>query len=313
MPAPEVSAIIPLYNKRATIRRAIASALAQRGVTAEIIVVDDGSTDDSATLVEALADTRPDRLVRLVRQENGGPGRARNAGAALARAPLLAFLDADDEWRPGYLAKGLAAMGAHPACVAYACGYDSGDFRDDRPNKVRELGKGEGPCALATDHDGAAIKMHVDALHSSAAIVRQAVFERLGGFYDARRCLYGEDSYLWLQILLAGPIYWDPGELVRFHVEDSALGHAVRRRRRARPISTDAATLREGCPPAYRPSLERAIRAFVDMDLAILASSGAAGEARRLRRLHGLDRPLSRVRDRLRHLRALIGGGLGRS
>ena len=83
---PRFTAILPLYNKASTINRAIASVLSQSVGDVEVIVVDDGSTDGS---VEAI-DKAHLAAIRLVRQDNAGPGRARNAGAALATGELLA-------------------------------------------------------------------------------------------------------------------------------------------------------------------------------------------------------------------------------
>jgi glycosyltransferase involved in cell wall biosynthesis len=268
-----------------------------------VIVVDDGSTDGSADLVEPfLSDAR----VRLIRQKNQGPGRARNVGAAAARGSFLAFLDADDEWRPHFLSAGYAAIATNPACLAYACGYDSGTFREQRPNKVNQLGKAAGPDRLDPDLAGDTIKGHVDALHSSCVLVRSDVFGALNGFYDRDRCLYGEDSYLWLQVLLAGPIYWDPAEHVRFHVEDSALGFATAKRTSARPISLCSAEIARSCPSGYRAALDRVVRTFVEMDLGLLIASGAISQARDLRRLHAVAAPLAAVTDRLRYAKAVL-------
>jgi glycosyltransferase involved in cell wall biosynthesis len=94
-----VSVIIPLYNKRQWIRRAVHSVLQQSFTNFEIIVVDDGSTDRGTLELAGYDDQR----LRRVTQANLGPGAARNRGIAEAKGELLAFLDADDEWLPNYL------------------------------------------------------------------------------------------------------------------------------------------------------------------------------------------------------------------
>ena len=99
-PPPTVSAVIPLYNKGPYIERALRSALAQTLPLREIIVVDDGSTDDGPDRALRLAQNSTN--IKLVRQPNRGPGAARNAGLALAKGKYTAFLDADDEWLPVY-------------------------------------------------------------------------------------------------------------------------------------------------------------------------------------------------------------------
>lgn len=113
------SVIVPLYNKAPLIAATLASALADRSRIHEIIVVDDGSTDSSAAVVASLDDP----LVRLIRQDNGGVSRARNRGIAEARGEWLAFLDADDLWAPGYLARLEALAIAFPDCAMLATGY----------------------------------------------------------------------------------------------------------------------------------------------------------------------------------------------
>src|SRR5687767_12772807 len=95
-----VSVIVPLYNKGPYVRRMLDSISAQTFSDFELIVVDDGSTDDGPVQV----DRHPDRRIRMVRQANAGPGAARNRGISEASGELIAFLDADDEWLREYLA-----------------------------------------------------------------------------------------------------------------------------------------------------------------------------------------------------------------
>ncbi|MBW8889700.1 MAG: glycosyltransferase family 2 protein [Fibrobacteres bacterium] len=98
--APDVSVIIPTFDRAALLPRALASALSQIGPSLEVIVADDGSADATA---EVLAGFSSDPRLRVLSLAHGGVCRARNAAVAEARAPLLAFLDSDDEWLPGKL------------------------------------------------------------------------------------------------------------------------------------------------------------------------------------------------------------------
>jgi len=88
------SVVIPLYNKEKYIKRTIESVLNQTFTDFEIIIIDDGSKDKSCEIVESINDPR----IRLIRQENGGPSKARNRGIKEAKGAFIAFLDADDEW-----------------------------------------------------------------------------------------------------------------------------------------------------------------------------------------------------------------------
>ena len=113
-----VTAIIPTYNRAALLPRAIGSALEALSETDEVIVVDDGSTDDTAAVVEGFSDR-----VRLLRLDHAGAGPARNAGMAAAKGALIAFLDSDDEWHSDKIDLQRRFMQARPDIV-----YCASDF-----------------------------------------------------------------------------------------------------------------------------------------------------------------------------------------
>ena len=100
-----ISVIIPAYNAEAFIRTAIESVLAQTLPAYEILVVDDGSTDQTPLIVEEYG-----AAIVLIHLENGGPARARNYGTELAKGEYVAFLDADDSWRADKLAMQVSAI-----------------------------------------------------------------------------------------------------------------------------------------------------------------------------------------------------------
>lgn len=117
-----VSVVIPTYNCGRFIAEAVESVLAQTVRPAEIVVVDDGSTDDTAEIVAKFGDR-----VRYIRQENQGVGAARNKGAEVATGEFLAFLDADDYWAPTKLEKQLAKFAEDPEIGLVHCGFQNVD------------------------------------------------------------------------------------------------------------------------------------------------------------------------------------------
>ena len=120
MSTPTFSVIIPLYNKEAEVAATLRSALEQSLRPLEVIVVDDGSTDRSAEVVVSFRSP----LIRLIRQPNAGVSAARNRAIAEARGEYVALLDADDRWRPGFLAEIAAMIERWPDCGLYATAFD---------------------------------------------------------------------------------------------------------------------------------------------------------------------------------------------
>lgn len=116
---PKVSIVIPLYNKGPYIHRALTSILNQTIKNFEVIVVDDGSTDNSAETVRKMNDPR----IRLIRQRNQGVSAARNRGVSESTTDFIAFLDADDEWMPSHLETMMRLREKYPEAGMYATGY----------------------------------------------------------------------------------------------------------------------------------------------------------------------------------------------
>ena len=114
----QVSAIVPVFNGESTIAAAIDSVLNQNFDATEVIVINDGSTDGTALILRSYGSK-----IRVIEQSNRGVSAARNAGAAIARGEYLAFLDADDEWLPGKLAKAILALDRNAAPQACSRGH----------------------------------------------------------------------------------------------------------------------------------------------------------------------------------------------
>jgi len=186
---PLVSVVIPAYNAERFIGRTLDSLLAQTYPNFEAIVVDDGSTDTTAAIVEEFA--RRDRRIRLHRQQQGGASRARNAAIGLARGPLVAPLDADDVWTETKLADEVAAMAASGPEVGLV--YSWSRIIDEEERPVAEIAHTKNGDVLAelasTNFIG----------NGSAPMMRTDLVRKLGGYSTELqdRC---EDWDLYLRI-----------------------------------------------------------------------------------------------------------------
>jgi glycosyltransferase involved in cell wall biosynthesis len=179
--------VIPAYNARAHIGACLDSVLAQSGpFSLEVIVVDDGSADDTAGAVRQRAG------VRCISQSNGGPAVARNTGVAAATGEYVAFLDADDRWEPSKLAEQVALLDAHPEV-----GFCSTATRvvDAAGNTV-----GDWPCAAGVEALPDALFMNGALVSGSASgvLARRDLVLAVGGFDPALRGF--EDPDLWIRL-----------------------------------------------------------------------------------------------------------------
>jgi glycosyltransferase involved in cell wall biosynthesis len=187
--AAPVSVVIPAYQARRTIAAAVLSAQAQRPAPREVVVVDDGSHDGTGDVVAALPG------VRLIRQDNRGPAAARNRGLAACSQEWIGFLDADDRWKPGKLARQLDLLRRCPELAVVACaGTGAALPRTHRGRRlepgVRVAGHGEllFGCLFPT----------------TSVLGRRALLTDLGGFDSTVDG--AEDWDLWLRCARRTPI-----------------------------------------------------------------------------------------------------------
>jgi SAM-dependent methyltransferase len=180
--APLVSVVIPCHDQADTVEEAIASVELQTHPRWELIVVDDGSTDDSARVASA----HP--AVKLVRQENRGLAAARNAGLAAAAGDLVVFLDADDRLLPGALDAGAAAFADHPEC-ALVCGHHRTIAGD---GSLQAQWPAFHPAG--GHYYGLLQGNFIAAIHS--AMFRREALEAIGGFDPSLRAAEDYDLYL---------------------------------------------------------------------------------------------------------------------
>lgn len=277
---PRVSVIVPLFNKADYIARALSSITKQTFADFEVIVVDDGSTDGGGDVAARHDDPR----VRVVRQENLGPGAARNRGIELSRGTLLAFLDADDEWLPHYLQAGVASLEAVGARhVTHTCTYfDEPSGRDSSP-LWRRRGFVPGVCQVATETSPETLLHRVAFLSPCTTMARADVLRGLGGFYE-KNCRYAEDAHLWLRVLLNYSVSFSLEPGARVHRNASHLSAAGRVPRPLEPFLACPEEIRDKCPTELRRVLDQflAIRAF--KSACAWSYWGQWAEARRLMR-----------------------------
>ena len=272
---PRVSVVIPLYNKEESVRAAVDSVLRQSYEDFELIVVDDGSTDSSVSVVAGIGDRR----IRLVAQANAGPGAARNRGLGEAHGEYVAFLDADDEWEPRFLELAVDALDRHPDCGAWISGYAIGPERVSRGPRNRRMGLTAGSWRLPHLAPPKALKFYVDFCHSSCVVARCSLVRQYGGYYDAVRTTYGEDSYLWLMFVMNHRLYLDPEPHVWFHTEHSSLGSALYGWHPVRPALIATGPLLDRCDPAYLGELHDLLAYYRLMETEKLVRQGRLTKA----------------------------------
>lgn len=187
VPRPAVSIVVPTYNRPQLLRRALVSVLAQTFADFEVLVVDDGQSDETAALVATCADPR----LRYLRQpENRGVAAARNRGIGEARGQFVAFLDDDDEWLPAKLARQVALFGRAPAEVGLICtGFET---------VLADGSRIFGPTPARGDVFKNLLARNVLQGANSSALIRRQIVTDIGFFDEVLPAI--EDYDYWLRI-----------------------------------------------------------------------------------------------------------------
>ena len=202
--------VVPVFNGAAFVEGAVRSALAQTYRDLEVVVVNDGSTDDTPTVVERLAAEDP--RVRVVHQENRGLSEARNAGIAASRGAYLAFLDADDWLTPTKFATQVTALDAEPEIDLV---YGEVRYVDVAAGRTWDPLRGAPPLPFER------LLVYRNWFAPPAPLLRRRLVERVGGFDPGFRAV--EDWDYWLRCLRHTEFRFVAGVVARYRLHPGQM------------------------------------------------------------------------------------------
>ena len=205
---PLFSVILPTYNRAYVLWRAIQSVIAQTEPRWELMVVDDGSTDDTLRLLEEFRDPR----IRTFSITNGGASAARNYGARQTQAPYLAYIDSDNTWHAEYLATMLRAIERHPDGVLWYCGQNTSLWQRNAARTWMLEHVLVEPRAQYSPED----VLQLCGADTNCIVHTRPLLKELGGWDEA--CSFLEDWDLFARCVQRYPsrIYWVPKILVEY-------------------------------------------------------------------------------------------------
>ncbi|AFL69140.1 glycosyltransferase family 2 protein [Sulfurospirillum barnesii] len=203
---PFFSVVIPLYNKQNHVKETIETVLAQTFQDFEIVVVNDGSKDDSAKMVEAMRDER----IRLINQENAGVSVARNNGIKEAKAEYIAFLDADDLWLPEFLQTIYELRQNFPDAGLYATAYKKRKANGEESGIDIQGLPSKDYIGLIPNYFESIVKGSNLVWTSATCIPKKVFVENNIWFPEDEK--YGEDQYVWARVALEKRIVYNTKE-----------------------------------------------------------------------------------------------------
>ena len=212
-----ISVIMPAYNAEKYIAASIESVLAQTYSDWELVVVDDGSTDSTATIVKEFV--KRDQRIKYVFQENGRLGKARNTGIRNASGSLIAFLDSDDLWIKTKLEAQTRTMAENKADVVYskAWVFTDKEITAQTETMMSTVGLFSGP-----DFFDSLIRQN--QLPVLTVLLKKSTLDRVGLFEEAKPYHGCEDYDLWLRLAKAGFVFYGmPDVLARYRRHDKAM------------------------------------------------------------------------------------------
>ncbi len=276
-----VDVIIPLFNKPATIERAIRSVQAQTFADWRLLVVDDGSTDTSPELVRQMQ--TQDGRIELMVQSNQGPGAARNAGIRAATAAYVAFLDADDQWYPWHLENLMAAAQQHDAALFGSTYYEWPTQRDMAKYWMNQ-GVIPGLYRLSENDSVEKFEPYIYFFTMDTILIRTESALRYGGFYE-HRCRYGEDTILITKLILNEPfVVLGTKPSARYYRDESEL--STKYTYPLNPMLLDPDIVFQYCPTNKRGFAQKLLARMAIRNAFIKARTGCKAEAIQLLNIH---------------------------
>lgn len=212
-----ISVVIPLYNKEQSIASTLQTVLKQTYQDFEIVIVNDGSTDHSVEEVAKVLDPR----IRLIHQKNAGVSATRNRGIEEARGEFVAFLDADDEWKPDYLKTQYELTQKYPECSVFASDYEFKDTYGKVTSTIIRKLPFKGVDGILSNYFEVASCSH-PPLWTSAVMVKKSAIQSIGGFPVGIKS--GEDLLTWARLAVKYKIaYSRKSNAIYFKLKGNAI------------------------------------------------------------------------------------------
>ncbi|WP_438319864.1 glycosyltransferase family 2 protein [Edwardsiella tarda] len=193
----KISVVIPMYNKEGFILNCLNSVLNQSCAIDEVIIIDDGSTDNSYNVLIDFIKNNTQFKITIKRQDNAGVSAARNEGIKLSSYEYIAFLDADDEWEYTYIELMKKIIKKYPDAIAYSSSHL---VRNNNGVFWKETTLERGFEGVIVDFYKASSKLSI--LNSSKSILKKTVINEIGGFPLNEK--NGEDLFIWMEVARRG-------------------------------------------------------------------------------------------------------------
>jgi len=213
---PNFSVAIAVYNKQENILSTLQSVLHQSHAAKEVVIVNDGSTDESEKLILSINDSR----IKYIRQENQGAAAARNTAIIHCTHPYIALIDADDIWHADFLKHIVEAIKKFPEKKVFSTGLNI----ENKNNKIFKAHYSIPDIEEVNTYNYFEASKKASIIHSSAIVLHKDIFKEIG-FFD-EKILSGQDTDLWIRIGLKFSVVFIPQYLATYRYVPNSLYHS---------------------------------------------------------------------------------------